>query len=79
MQAKIEEAKAPKKLSEFKVNPSIAASLGQLPAAGQAAAKAPSDGTIPAVHARAPAPADLLLELDAPAPAAAPAASGDPL
>lgn len=78
MQAKAEELKGPKKLSEFKVNPSIAATLGQLPASGALQppqAKAASNGTIPAVHAQAATPADLLLELDAPA-AAAPAPSG---
>ena len=78
MQAKAEELKGPKKLSEFKVNPSIAATLGQLPggALQPPQAKAASNGTIPAVHAQATAPADLLLELDAPA-AAAPALSGE--
>ena len=74
MQAKAEELKGPKKLSEFKVNPSIAATLGQLPV-GAPQARATSNGTLPAVHAQAAAPADLLLELDAPA-AAAPAPSG---
>ncbi len=78
MQAKAEELKGPKKLSEFKVNPSIAATLGQLPASGALQppqAKAASNGTIPAVHAEAATPADLLLALDATA-AAAPAPSG---
>ena len=78
IQAKAEELKGPKKLSEFKVNPSIAATLGQLPASGALQppqAKAAFNGTIPAVHAQAATPADLLLELDAPA-AAAPAPSG---
>lgn len=77
LQAKAEELKGPKKLSEFKVNPSIAATLGALPggAAQLPQAKAASNGTIPAVHAQAGAPADLLLELEAPA-AAAPAPSG---
>ena len=77
MQAKAEELKGPKKLSEFKVNPNIAATLGQLPAGAlqPPQTKAASNGTIPAVHAQAAAPADLLLELDAPA-AAAPAPSG---
>ena len=70
MQAKTEELKGPKKLSEFKVNPNIAASLGQLQAA-PAPAKAAANGTIPAVHAAPAAPADLLLALDAPASAAA--------
>ena len=74
MQAKTEELKGPKKLSEFKVNPSIAATLGQLQAA-PAAAKAAANGTIPAVHAAPAAPADLLLALDAPA-SADPAPSG---
>ena len=69
MQAKTEELKGPKKLSEFKVNPSIAASLGQLQAA-PAPARAATNGTIPAVHAAPAAPADLLLALDAPASAA---------
>ena len=70
MQAKTEELKGPKKLSEFKVNPNIAASLGQLQAA-PAPAKAAANGTIPAVHAAPAAPADLLLALDTPASAAA--------
>lgn len=75
MQAKAEELKGPKRLSEFKVNPNIAASLGQLPAAAAPQARPASNGTIPAVHAPAAAsPAGLLLQLDAPA-AAAPAAA----
>ena len=69
MQAKTEELKGPKKLSEFKVDPNIAASLGQLQAAP---APAKANGTIPAVHAAAPAAlADLLLAMDAPVSAAA--------
>jgi len=76
VQANAEELKGPKKLSEFKVNPNIAATLGQLPAPAPPQAKAASNGTIPAVHAQQALPADLLWELDAPA-SAAPAPSGN--
>jgi hypothetical protein len=70
-QAKTEDTqRAPKKLSDIKVNPTIAASLGQLPAPASAAA--PSNGTISARHVQHTLAADLLLELDTPA-AAAPA------
>lgn len=69
-QTKAEESRGPKKLSDVKVNPSIAASLGQLPVP---AAKT-SNGTAPASQTTAaPSATDLLLELDAPA-----TAPGDP-
>lgn len=54
-----------KKLSDVKVNPSIAASLGQLPV--PPSAQASSNGTAAAAARPQPAAADLLLELDAPA------------
>ena len=66
-QATAEAARGPKKLSDVKVNPSIAASLGSLPAPPPAAATAASNGSLGAQPAAAaPSAADLLLELDGP-------------
>ncbi len=64
-QAKAEEPRGPKKLSDVKVNPSIAASLGQLPVP---AARSTNSTALAAQSTPAPAAADLLLQLDGPAP-----------
>ncbi|CAL8467709.1 g7247 [Coccomyxa elongata] len=67
-EAKAEEPRGPKKLSDVKVNPSIAASLGQLPVP---AAGSTNSTTLAAQSTPAPAAADLLLQLDGPAPGGA--------
>lgn len=72
------DTKGPKKLSDVKVNASIAASLGNIklaspaaPASNGSAARGPAMGatTMPAAPAATPSHMDLLGGLDAPAPA----------
>jgi hypothetical protein len=65
-QASGDSARGPKKLSDVKVNPSIAASLGALPMPAQGSAAAHANGSLAAAPAAAPSATDLLLELDGP-------------
>ncbi|KAL3163116.1 hypothetical protein ABBQ32_009530 [Trebouxia sp. C0010 RCD-2024] len=85
----VPDTKAPKKLSDVKVNANIAASLGNIklaspaaPTSSGSAARGPAGGTthMPAASAAAPSHMDLLGGLDAPAPAPASTqqASGSP-
>lgn len=66
-------ARGPKKLSDVRVNPGIAASLGQLAPPPPAAAAKPgssSNGALAPAAPAAPSTTDLLADLDAPGGAA---------